>query len=99
MTTETEEHSPQMLDLLQRLQYLESAMLEQDPRMPDHLKEIHKSLITHEELVHLLSEEQIGKIMQAQQLHTNTTLIAATSTKSGKAAAAKKSAGLTLGDL
>jgi hypothetical protein len=91
--------SPQMQDLLLRLNALESAMLEQDPRMKDHLKEIHKNLIQYEELVHLLDEEQIGKIMQAQQLITNTTLVSSMTTKSGKAAAAKKSAGLTLGDL
>lgn len=93
------QQTPQYIDIMQRLSYLESALQEQDPRMKDHLKEIHKSLIQHEELVHLLKEEEIAKIMQAQQVITNTTLVAAVSSASGKRKAAAKAATMTLGDL
>lgn len=91
--------TPQYIDIMQRLAYLEDALLQQDPRMRDHLKEIHRNLIQHEELVHLLKEEEIAKIMQAQQVITNTTLIAEVSSKKGRAAANKKAANLSLGDL
>lgn len=84
---------------LQRLELLHKALLERDPMMPNHLLEIHKQLITYEELVHLLTDEQIGIIMQAQQQHTNTTLIAATSGAAGKAKAKKAGANLTISDL
>lgn len=91
--------SPQQEQILQRLSFLEQALNDQDPRMKDHLKEIHKLLITHEELVHVLSEEEIGKIMQGQQIITNTTLVAAVSAPKARASAAKKASQLTLGEL
>jgi hypothetical protein len=98
-TTTNTERTPQQDQIQQRLSYLEQALLEQDPRMKDHLKEIHRLLITHEELVHLLSEEEIGKIMQGQQIITDTTLVAAVSAPKARAAAVKKAGQLSLGDL
>jgi hypothetical protein len=91
--------SPQQDQLLQRLGYVENALLSADPQMKQHLAEIHKLLIGYEELVHLLSEEQIGIIMAAQQKLTNTSLVAAVSAASKKASVAKKAGQLTLGDL
>lgn len=85
--------------ILQRLDALEQALLAQDPEMPKHLGEIHRLLITHEELTHLLSDEQIAVIMGAQQLQTNTTLVASTASGAGKRAAAKKAATMSLLDL
>lgn len=93
------ETSPQQDQIMQRLSFLEQALADQDPRMKDHLKEIHKLLITHEELVHLLKEEEIAKIMQGQQIITNTTLVAAVSAPKARASAAKKASQLTLGEL
>lgn len=89
---------PQHDQIKQRLGYLEEALLAQDPRMKDHLKEIHKLMITHEELVHLLTDEEIAKIMSAQQVVTNTTLVAATTGSKAKSTANKKLANLSLGD-
>jgi hypothetical protein len=101
MTTElTAPPNPQLEAIRQRLGLLEECLLAKDPQMKVHLGEIHRTLIAHEELVHLLSVEEIGKIMEKQQLVTDTSLIAATTgggTK--KAGAVKKSTGLTLGDL
>jgi hypothetical protein len=84
---------------LQRLADLEAALQAKDPMMKNHLLEIHKQLISYEELVHLLKDEQIGIIMAAQQVHTNTVLIGSTSTASGKKKAAAAAAKLTISDL
>lgn len=91
--------NPQHQEALARLAQLQAALLAKDPSMPMHLKEIHKQLIQYEELVHLLTPEDIGIIMAAQQQHTNTVLVAAGTTKSGKAAAVKATAKLTISDL
>lgn len=91
--------TPQQDQIQQRLAYLEQALNEQDPRMKDHLKEIHKLLIQHEELVHLLGEEEIGKIVQGQQIITGTVLVAQVTAKSAKASNIKKASQLSLGDL
>lgn len=98
-TTTPTTQTPQQSAILQRLGLLEEALLAQDPEMPRHLGEIHRLLITHEELTHLLSDEQIAIVMSAQQIQTNTTLVASVTGTAGKKAAAKKAAGLTLGDL
>lgn len=98
-TDTSPQQSPQYEQIQQRLGFLETALNEQDPRIKDHLKEIHKMLIQYEELVHLLSEEEIGKILQGQQVITNTTLVAAVTAKSAKAGNTKKAAQLSLGDL
>lgn len=91
--------NPIHFELLDRLAQLEAALLARDPLMKTHLGAIHKSLVQHEELVHLLSDEEIGKIVGAQQQHTNTTLAAEVSSKAGKAKAANRTAQLGLGDL
>lgn len=85
--------------LLAKIDLLEQALLVQDPQMKTHLAEIHKLLISFEELVHLLPHDKIAKIMEAQQLHTNTTLVASVTAPSKKASVAKKAAGLGMGDL
>jgi hypothetical protein len=84
---------------MQKLADLQSCLLAQDPLMPKHLKEIHSLLIQHEELVHLLSDEQIGEIMSRQQMITNTTLVAAVTAKGAKTSASKKASQLTLDSL
>lgn len=92
-------NNPIHFAMLDRLAQLEVALLARDPMMKVHLGAIHKELIQHEELVHLLSNEQIGKIVGAQQIHTNTILAAEVTSKSGKAKAANRTAKLGLDDL
>lgn len=102
MTQESKEFdmsNPVHAECLQRLANLEAALLAKDPSMKQHLLEMHKQLIGYEELVHLLSDEQIGIIMSAQQIHTNTILTGSTSTASGKKKAAAAGAKLTIADL
>ena len=91
--------SPQHELLLQKLSLLEEALLSGDARMKDHLKESHRLLISHDELAHLLTIEEISKLMAAQQKHTDTILVGSTTGKSGKTTAAKKATGLGMGDL
>jgi hypothetical protein len=91
--------NPIHFEVMSRLQQLEEALLTRDPMMKMHLAAIHKSLIAHEELVHLLSDEQIGKIVAAQQVHTGVMLVQEVSSKAGKAKAANRTAKLGLDDL
>ena len=58
---------PKLQELLPKLDALEKSLLSADPLMPTHLKEIHKYLIQFEELAHLLTEDQIAVILEAQQ--------------------------------
>lgn len=58
---------PKLAELLPKLDQLQAELLASDPKMPGHLKEIHKYLIQYEELAHLLSEEQIAIILSGQQ--------------------------------
>jgi hypothetical protein len=100
MSTESvEARTPQHELLLQKLSLVEEALQTGDPRMKDHLKESHRLLISHEELAHLLSIEEVAKLMAGQQKHVNTVLVGSMTGKSGKTTAAKKATGLGLGDL
>lgn len=67
--------SPVHLTVNNRLLELEQAMANKDPMMKVHLAEIHKHLIQYEEITHLLSDDDIAKMMTAQQIQTNTTLV------------------------
>jgi hypothetical protein len=98
MTDAAVTSTPQYDQCLQRLSLLEEALMTKDPEMKKHLAEIHKLLISFEELSHLLTNDEIAKIMAAQQIVTDTVLIGSTS-GSKKASATKKSTGLSLGDL
>lgn len=97
--TKLSDSEPVQFELMTRLAQLEEALLARDPMMKVHLGAIHKQLIQHEELVHLLTDEEIGKIVGAQQAHTNTILIVESTSKKGKTAAANRTAKLGLDDL
>lgn len=99
ITSVAQATTPQHAAVLERLGQLEIALLEKDPLMKGHLLEIHKHLIQFEELVHLLKDDEIGVLMAAQQVHTNTVLIGSASTAAGKAKAIKAGAKLGVADL
>lgn len=86
-------------DLMTRMGQLDEALLARDPMMKMHLGAIHKQLIQYEELVHLLTDEQIGHIVKAQQVHTGTVLAAEIKTPSGKAKLVARTAKLGMSDL
>lgn len=85
--------------LLQRISLVEEALNAKDPSMKTHLAEIHRLLINHDELVHLLSDEDIGKFMKAQQAHQGVVLVAALTGKKASSSATKKATGVSLDDL
>jgi hypothetical protein len=95
-TTTTDKH-PKLAELESKLSTLEQSLLSQDPQMPNHLKEIHKYLIQFEELSHLLTEEQIAIILDAQQRRVG--VILAAETKSKKNGGGKGLKNVTADDL
>lgn len=96
--TDLDTSNPVHQDFLQRLADVESALLNRDPLMKTHLGAIHKAMIQHEEIANLLRPEEIAKIMAAQQAFTGVQLRAEALGKS-KAAASKKAAKISVGDL
>ena len=93
MSTVTQsEHHKKMLE---KLTALEQSLVDADPKMPNHLREIHTLLISYEELAHLLSEEQIATIIKAQSQRVG--VILAEETK--KAASKGKNARVSADDL
>lgn len=77
---------------------LEQALVDKDPKMPNHLREIHKHLIQFEELSHLLTEEQIGVILSGQAAKLNVVLADETKKSKGKSSASALK-GITADDL
>lgn len=96
--TNLDRTNPIHFGFLQRLADLERALLDRDPLMKTHLAAIHKTAIENEEIVALLTTEEIAKIMAAQQVHTNTVLVKET-VKAGKKAAAAKVAKISIDDI
>lgn len=60
------------LDIFEKLKIhmgnLEASLLKADPEMPNHLRESHRLLITYPETVHLLDDDEINKLIQAQEI-------------------------------
>lgn len=81
--------------LQEKVGSLQTALLEAHPRMPVLLKEIHNNLKQDEELVTLLSEDEIAIIVQGLQKQTNTTILLSVA-KKGTGKSLKKT---TLADL
>ena len=70
-----------ILDLKGRLAHIEANLLRQDPLLPVHLGAIHTTLIQHEELVHLLSDEDIRNLVAGQKKHSGVQLVKEATTK------------------
>lgn len=68
------------LGVQERIAKIRDGLLQQDPMLPLHLAHIHKTLIQYEELVHLLSDEEIKTLIAGQKKHTNTQLVKETVT-------------------
>lgn len=77
------------LDVQGRLQAIEAALLTADPQLPTHLAAIHGALIQYEELVHLLSDEEIAILIAGQSKHAGTSLISEI-TNGSKASVSKR---------
>lgn len=88
---------PKLAELEGKLKTLEEMLLANDPKMGGHLREIHNTLITYEELSHLLSEEQIAVILEGQQKKLG--IILAAETSKVKKGSTKIKGGVTADDL
>lgn len=81
--TKLEPNHPIFL-VLERLTTIEEKMLQNDPEISTHLKEIWKHMQQYEELAHLLTPAQIGVLMKGLQKHTAIQLIVDTPKSSKK---------------
>lgn len=60
---------------------IQEKLLQQDPLLPVHLAAIHQTLIQYEELVHLLSEDEIAILVRGQKKHAGVELVKTAITK------------------
>jgi len=69
MTTADQSKIPS--DIMNKLQSnladLEKTLLAKDPMMPQHLRQIHSTIIAYPESVHLLTDDQISKMIDAAE--------------------------------
>lgn len=63
------------LGVQERIDLIAKKLLEIDPMLPTHLGFIHKELIQYEELVHLLSDEEIKNLVAGQKKHAGVQLV------------------------
>lgn len=77
-----------MMRLQSSLASLETALLDKDPLMPQHLRNTHSILISYPESVHLLDDNEIARIIDAAEIHTKTEIVKAAAT--GKGAGSRK---------
>lgn len=70
--------------VLERLGKVEEALKGNDPLISIHCESIHAALREHEELVHLLSDEQIGKLMAGMQKYKAIQLVKEASSTKGR---------------
>ncbi len=84
--------NPTAYQVKEAIASLSVALLEAHPRMPILLREIHQTLSKDPEVVTLLTEEEIGVIVNGLSKQTQTTI--ATSLATGKKGKAIKSIGV-----
>lgn len=77
-----------VLDFKSKISQLQESLLEAHPSMPILLREIHTQLRKDPELVTIISEDEIGIIVNGLKKQTNTEI--ATKVKTTKAATMKK---------
>lgn len=82
----------------QKIHEIEGMLLKNDPALPGHLAAIHKTMISYEDLPHLLSDEQIHILIKGQTQVTGTVLVQS-SAKQSKASITKAAKGITAADL
>lgn len=85
--------TPSHVAVQEQIENLKAALLAAHPTMPILLREIHKTLKADPEVVTLLTEEEIGVIVNGLSSQTQTTI--ATSLASGKKGKSIKSIGIS----
>lgn len=71
----------ELTSVQERLAKIQASLLQQDPLLPTHLAAIHQTLLQYEELVHLLSIEEISILVRGQKKHSGVELISQTVVK------------------
>jgi hypothetical protein len=84
MQVDTQASEFAKLNILDRLAQVESKLKENDPLLGQHMTSIHKELLAHEELVHILKPEQIGILMAGMQKYKQLQIVEAVSKSKGK---------------
>lgn len=72
------------LSVLERLSLVEERLKEADPMLGQHMTEIHKTLLANEELVHILTDQQIHVLMAGMQKYKSIQLVEAAAKKPAK---------------
>ena len=65
------------MTVLEKLNMIEAKLKEEDPMLGHHMTEIHKTLLAHEELVHILSDAQIHVLMAGMQKYKQIQIVEA----------------------
>jgi hypothetical protein len=63
------------MDVMSRIDQIEECLKGNDPKLPGHLAAIHKTLLQFEDLIHMLSDDQIRMFMSGQKKHVNVMLV------------------------
>lgn len=69
LALQAEQQPLEVQALIARMQQVEAQLIEQTPQLPDALVHIHKMLLEHEELTHMLGDDDIMKLHRAHELH------------------------------
>ena len=67
LQTDQQPLETQMLKV--RMMQIQEQLIQKTPELPNILFDIHKNLQEHEELIHLLDDEDIARVHQAFELH------------------------------
>jgi hypothetical protein len=73
------------LAVLGKLDEVEAALTNNDPLLKLHCSSIHKALLEHEELVHILPDDKIRLLMAGMKKYQNIQLVAEASKTRAKA--------------
>lgn len=69
LSLQLEQQPIEVKTLVSRMQQIEAELIVGTPSLPDALVHIHKMLLEHEELVHLLNDDDIMKLHKAHEQH------------------------------
>lgn len=79
--------TPEFSAICMNIAELEQSLLNQDPRMPEYLRDIHAALGKHAELTHMISAGQRATVIEALMKHTSTLLVTQTTAAAGRSKA------------
>lgn len=85
-----DQQSFEVLRLQENMGKVEAALLEKTPDLPIVLAEIHKDMLKHEELVHIMDDEDIAILHRAFETHKHVVLLQKETDKQAKGRGRKK---------